>query len=82
MDGHENRSPGIGDLAKDTATGRVGVIRDTQYARVQMRPVNGGREWEALPENVVKPTAREELSARNEAANRRSQTGALTKAGK
>ncbi|GGW56231.1 hypothetical protein GCM10010503_36690 [Streptomyces lucensis JCM 4490] len=33
-------------------------------ARVQIRPIGGGVEWDAWPDNVVAPTAREELSGR------------------
>ncbi|MFC8871533.1 hypothetical protein ACFUAC_28475 [Streptomyces sp. NPDC057148] len=83
MDGHDERSrPEVGSLAKDTATGRVGVVRDRVGGRVQMQPLNGGREWEAMPAKVEPLTAREELTVRNEARNKLTRNGALTKAGK
>jgi hypothetical protein len=56
--------PGIGELAKDSARDRIGVVMGKAGGRVQLRPISGGLEWDAMPDNVVTPTAREELSAR------------------
>ncbi|MEU5888378.1 hypothetical protein ABZ835_16285 [Streptomyces sp. NPDC047461] len=56
--------PGIGELAKDSARNRIGVVMGEVGGRVQIRPINGGTEWDAMPDNVVALTAREELSAR------------------
>ncbi|MFF9604253.1 hypothetical protein ACF1GY_18495 [Streptomyces sp. NPDC014684] len=64
MASNQQTRPGIGELAKDTASGRIGVLMDEVGARVQIRPVSGGVEWDAMPDNVVAPTAREVLSAR------------------
>ncbi|BCM68184.1 hypothetical protein EASAB2608_03518 [Streptomyces sp. EAS-AB2608] len=44
-------------------------------ARVQIRPIGGGLEWDALPDNVVAPTTREELSARLAIRNGNSRDG-------
>lgn len=64
MASNQQTRPGIGELAKDTASGRIGVVMGEIGARVQIRPIGGGVEWDARPDNVVAPTAREELSAR------------------
>lgn len=58
MASNQQTRPGIGELAKDTASGRIGVVMGEVGARVQIRPVGGGIEWDVLPNNVVAPTAR------------------------
>lgn len=64
MASKQQTRPGIGELAKDTALGRIGVVMGEVGGRVQIRPVGGGMEWDAMPGNVVTLSAREELSAR------------------
>jgi hypothetical protein len=64
MASNQQTRPGIGELAKDSAEGCIGVVMGEVGGRVQIRPIGGGREWDALPENVEPPSAREELSAR------------------
>jgi hypothetical protein len=44
--------PAVGELALDTSTGRVGQVMDHMHGRVQLRPAEGGCEWEAQPEAV------------------------------
>lgn len=63
MASKQQTGPGIRELAKDIGSGRIGVVMDRVGGRVQMRPIGGGVEWDARPDNVVAPTAREELSA-------------------
>lgn len=76
MDGHDEQSgPGIGDLAKDTSTGRVGVLVDEVGGRFLMRPASGGKEWEVEPDNVGLVTALEEMRARNSTRNRMTRMG-------
>ncbi|UFD97988.1 hypothetical protein PQC18_gp50 [Streptomyces phage Pablito] len=60
----EQTTPGIGELAKDTGRDTVGVVMGHVGSYVQLRPINGGREWDAKPDRVRSLTAREELSAR------------------
>ncbi|MDQ0848031.1 hypothetical protein QFZ68_007794 [Streptomyces sp. V1I6] len=72
---HPKTRLGIGDVAKDVATGRVGVIMGTAGGRVQMRPVQGGIEWDAMPDKVTKLRAREELRARLAVRNGNSRFG-------
>lgn len=64
MASNQQTRPGIGERAKDTASGRIGVVMGEVGARVQIRPVGGGKEWDAIPDDVEPPSAREELSAR------------------
>ncbi|MEU3184830.1 hypothetical protein ABZ707_11590 [Streptomyces sp. NPDC006923] len=75
MASNQQTRPGISELAKDTATGRIGVVMAEVGARVQMRPVGGGIEWDAMPDDVVAPPAREELSARLAIKNGNSRGG-------
>ncbi|MXM65719.1 hypothetical protein GR925_20245 [Streptomyces sp. HUCO-GS316] len=75
MASNQQTRPGIGELAKDTARRRIGVVMGEVGGRVQIRPVGGGREWDAMPNHVVAPSAREELSARLAVRNGNSRDG-------
>lgn len=75
MASNQQTRPGIGELAKDTASGRIGVVMGEVGARVQIRPIGGGVEWDAKPDNVVASTAREELTARLAIKNGNSRDG-------
>ncbi|WP_405811228.1 hypothetical protein OG729_22245 [Streptomyces sp. NBC_00210] len=67
--------PGIGELGRDTASGRIGVVMGEIGGRVQIRPMRGGIEWDAMPDKVVPLSAREELSARLAVKNNNSRVG-------
>jgi hypothetical protein len=75
MASNQQTRPGIGELAKDTASGRIGFVMGEVGGRVQIRPIGGGTEWDAMPDNVVTPSAREELSARLAIKNGNSRDG-------
>ncbi|MGW0600607.1 hypothetical protein ACWD11_26245 [Streptomyces sp. NPDC002776] len=75
MASNQQTRPGIGELAKDTAKGRIGIVMGELGGRVQIRPIGGGREWDAMPDKVVQPGAREELSARLAIMNGNSKDG-------
>ncbi|MFH9585083.1 hypothetical protein ACH4LS_08110 [Streptomyces luteogriseus] len=75
MASNQQTRPGIGELAKDTAKGRIGIVMGEFGGRVQIRPIGGGREWDAMPDMVVQPSAREELSARLAIRNGNSRDG-------
>lgn len=75
MASNQQTRPGIGELAKDSASGRIGVVMGDLGGRVQMRPIRGGKEWDAMPDNVVALGAREELSARLTIKNGNSRVG-------
>ncbi|MDH2391781.1 hypothetical protein QCN29_23975 [Streptomyces sp. HNM0663] len=75
MASNQQARPGVGELAMDQRTGRIGVVMGEIGGRVQMRPIGGGIEWEAMPGDVVAPRAREELSARLAVRNGNSRVG-------
>ena len=56
--------PAVGSLVLDAKQDRVGVVMDRQGGRVYLRPPQGGREWEAAPEDVRPARAGDELRAR------------------
>ncbi|MGP4000121.1 hypothetical protein [Streptomyces sp. 8N706] len=67
-------SPVVGDLALDTERGDVGIVMDVQGSRVFLRRPEGGREWEAPPEDVrpvPAPNGRRRPKAGAGAASRR-----------
>lgn len=64
-------TPEIGDLVYDDVSHRVGEVRGQEGPYWQLRPVGGGREWDAR--NPLRPaTAAEKLSAGVALANARS----------
>nr|WP_250306275.1 hypothetical protein [Streptomyces sp. A 4/2] len=65
----------VGEVVRDGATGRVGEVRGHGGPYVQLRPVNGGKEWDAKPEQVEPVGMSELLSARVAEANARSRNG-------
>ncbi|QDO41177.1 hypothetical protein FNV62_26240 [Streptomyces sp. RLB3-17] len=75
MASNQQTRPGIGEMAKDSARGRIGVVMGEIGGRVQIRPIRGGKEWDATPDNVVALSAREELSARLTVKNGNSRAG-------
>ncbi|MFG3345124.1 hypothetical protein ACGF1Z_08650 [Streptomyces sp. NPDC048018] len=64
--------PEVGDLVRDTTTGQVGFYVDSVAGRFLIRPVHGGREWEADPTDVQLATPLHELRARAAEINARS----------
>ncbi|MFE9310353.1 hypothetical protein ACFZCV_29925 [Streptomyces sp. NPDC007920] len=75
MASKQQTRPSIGELAKDSTRGRIGVVMGEVGGRVQIRPIGGGTEWDAMPDNVVALSAREELSARLAIKNGNSRDG-------
>ncbi|WP_055600316.1 hypothetical protein [Streptomyces aureus] len=75
--------PEVGDLVRDTATGRVGFyvgnvsgnVPGGVSGRCLIRPVHGGAEWEAEPADVQPATPLRELRARAAEINARSRRG-------
>ncbi|MGP3999601.1 hypothetical protein [Streptomyces sp. 8N706] len=57
-------APEVGTLALDAKSGRVGRVMDRQGPYVQLRPPQGGTEWEALAADVRRADANEQLRAR------------------
>ncbi len=65
----------IGTPVRDTTRDRIGVVMDRQGPYFQLRPLDGGREWDVAPEHVEPVSAREVLHARVAEANHRSRQG-------
>lgn len=63
--------PAPGALLVDQRNGQVGVVMGHVGPYVQLRPPQGGREWDVPPEQLRPPTQAEELSAKVATANRR-----------
>jgi hypothetical protein len=60
-----------GTLLFDPATNRVGEYQDRSGPYAMLRPVGGGREWQADPSVLRPATDQERLSAGVRAANDR-----------
>jgi hypothetical protein len=60
-----------GALMYDPATRKVGEYQDKAGPYVMLRPVGGGREWEADPARIRLASPEERLSAGVKAANAR-----------
>ncbi|MFF2776446.1 hypothetical protein ACFVU3_16195 [Streptomyces sp. NPDC058052] len=67
--------PEVGDLVRDTATGRVGFFVRSVSGRFLIRAVHGGSEWEADPGEIQLATPLRELRARAAEINARSRRG-------
>ncbi|MEV1069508.1 hypothetical protein [Streptomyces sp. NPDC050263] len=63
-----------GALLYDPATDKIGEYRDRSGPYAMLRPVGGGREWQADPAALRPATAVERISAGVRAANRRART--------
>lgn len=55
-----------GALVVDTASDKLGYVMGHEGPYVQLRPVAGGREWDADPAHVRPATAEEQLAAMRE----------------
>ncbi|MFC9424521.1 hypothetical protein [Streptomyces sp. NPDC056987] len=63
--------PGIGTWVVDTRWDRLGLVMGQVGPCVQLRPPQGGREWDADPAHVRPATRAEELRARVSERNHR-----------
>jgi hypothetical protein len=66
--------PEPGDVVLDAVTRRIGRVMDTLGARLQLRALNGGREWDAEPADVVPAAQSDALSAAVAEVNARSRS--------
>ncbi|WP_371580061.1 hypothetical protein [Streptomyces sp. NBC_01314] len=71
------RRPGLlpvslGDTVRDAGSGRIGRVMGFVGPFVQLRPVGGGREWDARPERLRPVTRSEALSEGVARSNARS----------
>ncbi|MFF6994377.1 hypothetical protein ACFY93_05380 [Streptomyces sp. NPDC008313] len=62
-------SPPPGTGVRDTARDRVGIVMGHEGPYLQLRPLTGGREWDADPAHVLPLTPPELLRARVAEAN-------------
>ncbi|MEV4858908.1 hypothetical protein [Streptomyces ossamyceticus] len=62
----------VGAIVRDTGRNRTGRVMGHEGPYVQLRPVGGGREWDARPGDLRPATRDERLSADVTAANARS----------
>lgn len=69
-------TPQINDIVKDTDTNKVGKVMGFVGPHVQLRPLGGGREWDAQPENLEWADPAQALRAGVAEANARSRRGA------
>lgn len=70
--------PDIGSLVVDTSRGgRVGEFRGAAGPYWWLRPMRGGREWEAEPQDVRPANAEERLRAMTARENARSRGDVL-----
>lgn len=69
--------PSVGDTVEDTARRRIGRVMGAEGPYVQLRPIGGGREWDAEPSKLRPLTQGEALSAGVAEANARSRGGKL-----
>ncbi|WP_374226923.1 hypothetical protein [Streptomyces sp. JJ38] len=65
-------APDVGDTALDARTGRVGRVMGHVGPYVQLRPLNGGCEWDARPEDLSSAHQSDALSPDVAAVNARS----------
>ncbi|MFH9469058.1 hypothetical protein ACH4LT_17535 [Streptomyces clavifer] len=64
--------PDVGAAVHDSGSGRVGLVMGHQGPYVQLRPLGGGREWDADPTHVRLVSRDELLSAQLAEVNARS----------
>jgi hypothetical protein len=61
-----------GEVVQDTRTGRVGRVMGQEGPRYQLRPLNGGKEWEVDPSAMLPAQQSDALSSRVAEGNQRS----------
>ncbi|MFG3512078.1 hypothetical protein [Streptomyces bobili] len=72
MTGDAGGIPAVGEAVHDSARDRVGRVMGHVGPYVQLRPLAGGREWDADPGHLRRLTPAELLSALVAQANARS----------
>lgn len=63
--------PAVQTLMVDRRNARVGIVMGHEGPYVQLRPPQGGKEWDAPPDELRPPTQAEEMSAKVAVANGR-----------
>ncbi|MDT0322397.1 hypothetical protein [Streptomyces millisiae] len=70
--GGDNHEPVVGTTARDGATNRIGRVMAHEQGLVWLRPLDGGREWTARPNDIEPVSLSESLRPLVTEANRRS----------
>jgi len=65
------QKPTIGTVVRDTERNKTGRVMGHEGPYVQLRPVGGGREWDARPAALRLATRDERLKAGLESVNAR-----------
>ncbi|WP_405480367.1 hypothetical protein [Streptomyces anulatus] len=68
----EDGVPGVGVAVHDSGSGRVGLVAGHRSPHVLLRPLGGGRDWEADPGHLRPLSRAEFLSAQLAEVNARS----------
>ncbi|MET7715846.1 hypothetical protein [Streptomyces sp. NPDC005407] len=69
--------PEAGDVVRDAATKQVGRVMGHEGPCFQLRPLNGGKEWDARREHLTPALQSDALSTAVAEANDRSRNGSL-----
>ncbi|AZK95700.1 hypothetical protein B7R87_18915 [Streptomyces tsukubensis] len=67
--------PQVDDIVRDAGSNRIGRVMDRFGARYSLRPLTGGREWEARSGDLRPVTTSDLLSAAVAKTNQRSSKG-------
>ncbi|GAA1555987.1 hypothetical protein [Streptomyces globosus] len=65
-------APAVGAIVRDTHRNRLGIVTDRIGPHLRIRPLTGGRAWEAESEDTEPVSAPEVLRARLAEVNARS----------
>jgi hypothetical protein len=74
-DGSPSEPPAVGAAVRDTVRDRVGRVMGREGPYLQVRPLGGGREWDADPRHIRTLSQDELLSALLAEVNARSRQG-------
>ncbi|MFJ9114499.1 hypothetical protein ACIRJO_03005 [Streptomyces sp. NPDC102394] len=64
--------PRLGETVRDTGRNKIGKVMGSVGPYVQLRPIDGGVEWDASPDDLEPVPVTEALRASVAAANARS----------
>ena len=69
--------PPRGSVVRDNGCGRLGRVMDHRCGKIQLRPLGGGLEWDAAPEELEPVSRDAALRAAVGQLNAASRTGLL-----
>jgi hypothetical protein len=59
--------PALRAVMVDRRTGRIGRVMGSEGPYVQLRPLNGGKEWNVPTDQLRRPTPAEEMPVHDDA---------------